>query len=119
MKTIHWVAVFAVLVIVILGASLLLAGGSGEPYFDKASPVKYFYSEQCSHCLAMKPILRELAAEGYRVAPFDVLTNQAYWTQYNIQGTPTWEGPTGERLVGEQSKESLRAFLARNGAKIK
>ncbi len=119
MKTIHWVALFVVVLVVLIGVSAYFANSNSEPYFDAASPVKYFYSPQCTHCIAMKPILRELAAEGYRVAPYDVLANTGYWTQYNINGTPTWLAANGDALVGEQTKDALGAFLASHGAKLK
>ncbi|MBI5177092.1 thioredoxin family protein [Candidatus Micrarchaeota archaeon] len=106
-----------VLVALLLAANGGLAGGKAA-YFDGKSPVKYFFSEQCSHCQAMKPILNSLARQGYRVAPFDVLAHPNYWDDYKITGTPTWVAANGERLEGEQTEAALGAWFDSHGARI-
>lgn len=102
-------------------ASITLAGclGGSEPYFDNASPVRYYFSEQCVHCVRMKPILRELAQEGFRVKPMDVGANPSLWQDIPNAGTPTWLADNGDRLTGEKSKETLKKWLESHGAKIK
>ena len=106
----------AVIVLVVLFA--FASAGAKIAYADDASPVMYFYQDSCSHCIAMKPILNELAAEGYRVKMMDVARNTNLWQTYKIEGTPTWVAANGERIVGEQSKEALRQWFDSHGAKI-
>ncbi len=91
----------------------------GKPYEDAFSPVMYFYSDTCSHCQAMKPILSNLAAKGFRLKPMDVRANPSYWQTYSVQGTPTWVASNGDRLVGEQGESYLEFWLESHGAKIK
>ena len=99
---------------------LILAGcTTGPPKFvNDASPVMYFESPKCHFCLQQKPILLELADEGFRVKDMDVLANPSYWQQYNITGTPTFVAGNGDRLVGLQAKDKLKDWLQEHGAKI-
>ncbi|MBI5036257.1 thioredoxin family protein [Candidatus Micrarchaeota archaeon] len=87
---------------------------------EKESPVLYFYSDGCHFCQLQKPILDELATEGFKVKKMDVAAHPDYWQQYFVQGTPTFiaNNGNGERLVGMQQKDVLAAWLERNGAKI-
>ncbi len=110
----------AIGIVVFFGGLAVMAQSAGaSSYTDSASPVMYFYSDTCSHCQAMKPILSNLAKKGFRVKPMDVRTNQAYWQQYSIEGTPTWIAANGDRIVGEQSQSYLEYWLEQHGAKIK
>lgn len=113
--------VLILIAVVVIGVGLFLLANSARAstsFADDASPVMYFYQESCVHCQAMKPILNELAGEGYRVKIMDVGTHAEYWTQYNISGTPTWVAANGDRLVGEQGKDGLRAWLDKHNARI-
>jgi thiol-disulfide isomerase/thioredoxin len=105
-------------IVVVVLAFALTSTGAKTPYADDKSPVMYFYSETCSHCIAMKPILAELAAEGYRVKMMNAGADASLWQTYSITGTPTWLAANNERIVGEQSKEALRAWFDAHGAKI-
>ncbi len=88
-------------------------------YFDNASPVLYFYQDSCTHCIAMKPILYQLADEGYRLKGINFASQPDLYTQYGVTGTPTFVGTnTGTRLDGEQNITALRQFLDDNKAKI-
>ncbi|MFQ5405942.1 MAG: thioredoxin family protein [Candidatus Micrarchaeia archaeon] len=108
------IAVFFVVLI------LLAGGSSGKVYEDDSSPVMYFYSPTCSHCIAMTPILEKLGSSGgFRVKPMNVKANPSYWTQYSVEGTPTWVAANGDRIVGEQTEVFLRVWLESHGAKIK
>lgn len=80
-------------------------------YFDENASVMYFYSELCSWCKKQAEILKELAAEGYRVKPMDVKAHPEYWEQYQIKGTPTFVGKNGDKAVGFQTKDKLKEFL--------
>lgn len=114
--------------IIIIFAVIVLAGWyffmfnssdqNGEVYFDDASPVMYFYSESCHWCQEQKPILQELADEGYRVKPMNVGAHPEYWSQYNIAGTPTFLAGSGDRLPGYTQKEELKQFFDEHNAKI-
>lgn len=116
--------------IIIIFAVVVLAGwyffmfnssgqdGQEELYFDSASPVMYFYSESCHWCQEQKPILQELADEGYRVNPMNVGAHPEYWSQYNIAGTPTFLAGNGDRLPGFTQKDELKQFFDDHNAKI-
>jgi len=80
-------------------------------YFDENAKVMYFYSDSCSWCIKEKAVLEELAKEGYRVKPMNVGKNQGYWAQYDIQGTPTFVAPDGQKMVGYKEKDELKVFL--------
>lgn len=83
-----------------------------EAYFDENANVMYFYSSSCSACIKQKPILEELAGEGYRVKPMNIQDDAESASQYNIKGTPEFISQNdGERLEGFQEKEPLRKWL--------
>ncbi len=105
-------------IIVVVAAFAFTSATAKPTYTDDRSPVMYFYQATCSHCIAMKPILTELAAEGYRVKFMDVGKDTSLWQKYNIEGTPTWIAANNDRIVGRQSKEALRAWFDSHGAKI-
>jgi thiol-disulfide isomerase/thioredoxin len=92
-------------------------GAAASTAFAEEANVLYFYSDACHFCQLQKPILNELAQEGYRVRPMDVVGNPRFWTQYNIEGTPTFIAENGDRLVGLQEKDDLRQFLDAHGGK--
>lgn len=84
-----------------------------ETYFDDSANVMYFYSPNCSHCIEEKPILEELATEGFRVKPMNTLDNPSVADQYKIKGTPEFISvKDGARLEGFQEKESLKKWLS-------
>ncbi len=107
-----------VAVLVLLGVFYYVGANSAPIYSSPNSPVMYFYQDDCPHCIAMHPIMLDLGAQGYRVKLMDAQTNPAYWSQYNIVGTPTWVAANGDRLIGEQSEAALQAWLNAHGAKI-
>jgi len=109
--------ILAVVVIAAIGMALF----KGPPAFaSDASPVYYFYRDDCHFCIQQKPILEELAAEGFRVKLMDVNKNPQYWQQYGITGTPTFmNSKTPEdRLSGLQPKDTLKVWLEKSGAKL-
>ncbi|HLC38119.1 MAG TPA: thioredoxin family protein [Candidatus Norongarragalinales archaeon] len=111
-------ALVAVIAIGIAAYFLTTTPSQTQNYADDASPVMYFYSESCKFCQQQKPILRELAEEGYRVKMMNVDGNPEYWAQYEISGTPTFLAGNGDRQVGLTQKDALRAWLQAHGAKI-
>ena len=83
-----------------------------EPYFDDSANVMYFYSPNCSFCIKEKPILADLAKEGYRVKPIDIQANPGFAIQYDVKGTPYFiSQKDGAKLNGFQEKEPLKKFL--------
>ncbi|VVB70567.1 Thioredoxin [uncultured archaeon] len=113
--------VLGIIVVFLVGMWYLSSGTSSNsvPYFSDASPVLYFYSDTCPHCIAMKPILQQLGSEGFRIKPMELQTHGSDFTKYNVPGTPTWVTVNNtERIEGETDIATLRAFLLRNNAKI-
>lgn len=115
-------------ILVIVGAVLIFGGTSKKPslpssnpqtnlttpaYFDENAKVMFFYSDYCGWCQKEKLVLEELAQDGYKVKPMDVGKNEDFWQKYNIEGTPTFVAPDGQRLVGYTEKEELKKFLDR------
>ncbi|MFA6049335.1 MAG: thioredoxin family protein [Candidatus Micrarchaeia archaeon] len=112
----------AILAIATLSLAAIIVAGclsAPKPYEDAASPVMYFYSDSCSHCLAMRPVLTKLSDRGFRIKPMDVKANPAYWDTYAIEGTPTWIAANGDRISGQQSEYVMETWLEAHGAKIK
>ncbi len=99
------------LALVIVIAFIFLPAPPKTAYFNENASVMYFYSPTCHWCIEQTPILEELANEGYTVKPMDVKRNRGYWDEYDIDGTPMFIAPDGERLVGYQKKGILKAFL--------
>ncbi|MFH1106271.1 MAG: thioredoxin family protein [Candidatus Micrarchaeota archaeon] len=111
-------AAAALIVILVIVGYLAMQAGEGA-YFDDASPVMYFHSANCHFCQEQKPILQELAAQGYRVKSMDVGIHPEYWKQYSIEGTPTFLAANGDSKVGLTERTELEAWLASHGARIK
>ncbi|HLB95942.1 MAG TPA: thioredoxin fold domain-containing protein [Patescibacteria group bacterium] len=85
---------------------------TGAPaYFAEDAKVSYFYSEYCHWCQKEKEVLAELAKEGYRVKPMNLGEKPDLAQGFNVTGTPTFIAENGERLVGYQTKEPLKAWL--------
>ena len=73
-----------------------------------------FWAEWCGPCLAIAPVLEEIAEEyaaQMKVAKLDVGSNNAVATQYGVMYIPTMilfvDGEPVERLVGALTKSSL------------
>jgi len=85
---------------------------SQPAYFDQNAKVMFFYSDSCPHCQREKSeVLEPLGAEGYKVKPMNVGENPAVGQQFNISGVPTFVAENGDRLVGYQTKDALKAWL--------
>ncbi|MEM7823872.1 MAG: thioredoxin family protein [Candidatus Aenigmatarchaeota archaeon] len=80
-------------------------------YFDNNASVMFFYQDGCPWCAKEMTVLERLAKDGYRVKPMHLDTNPEYWTEYNIQVTPTFIGPDGARLNGYHDTDALKGFL--------
>lgn len=86
--------------------------GAQPSYFSADAKVAYFYSDFCHWCQKEKTeVLEPLAKEGYKVKPMNVGENADMAKINNITGTPTFVASNGDRLVGFQDKDKLKAFL--------
>lgn len=100
---------------------------AGEAVAEKAaesvSAVFYeFYSETCSHCIAMKPVVEEFRKkhEGkfgkFLLVPFDTASNISKFHEFRVSGTPTFVitddgGKEVDRVAGELTLEALEKFM--------
>lgn len=113
--------IFGGILAVVVVAAVAMALFKGPPaYASDASSVMYFYRDDCSFCIKQKPILEELAQEGFRVKLMDVGRNPTYWQTYGITGTPAFVNSKQmeDRLEGLQPKDTLKVWLEKSGAKI-
>jgi len=96
----------------VAGTETSAGTSTGTPaYFDDNAKVMFFYSDGCSWCTKEKDVLEVLAKDGYKVKPMDVGKNQNYWTDYKINGTPTFIAANGERLEGYNELDPLKTWL--------
>ena len=76
---------------------------------------KYFSATWCGPCKQFKPIMKELASEGYNIEFIDGDENKEEAIKYNIRSVPTTIILEGEnfsyhetnRIVGVRSKEEM------------
>lgn len=76
----------------------------------------YFFSPTCVHCKAFTPKLMTIADElDIQINQYNLLEYEAGWDDYAIEATPTLiyfnDGKEVNRLVGDATEESARAFL--------
>lgn len=76
------------------------------------------WAQWCGPCLAMSPIVEQLATEYEGKAVIGKLNiddNPETPTNYNVRGIPTFlifkGGELKDRVIGMQSKESLKAKI--------
>jgi thioredoxin 1 len=79
-----------------------------------------FWAEWCGPCRMLSPIIDELAVEfagRVKVGKLNVDQNSSIAERYGIRGIPTLiifkNGGIVEQIVGVQSKEALKAALAK------
>jgi|TARA_B100000900_G_C20292027_1_gene598506 thiol-disulfide isomerase/thioredoxin len=76
---------------------------------------KYFSATWCGPCKQFKPIMEELASEGYNIEFIDGDENREEAMKYNIRSVPTTIILEGEafsyhesaRIVGVRTKEEM------------
>ena len=77
--------------------------------------VKFFNATWCGPCKAFKPIMQEVANDGYSIEFIDVDQSQETATKYGIRSVPTTvieeNGIEVNRFVGAIPKDQVIAKL--------
>ena len=72
---------------------------------------KYFTATWCGPCKTFKPIMNEVAGEGYSIQFIDIDQNQSLATKYRVSSVPTTvieeNGIEVDRFVGALPKHSV------------
>ena len=72
---------------------------------------KYFSAVWCGPCKAFKPIMNEIAGEGYSIEFIDVDQEQNKATKYGVRSVPTvvieQDGQEISRFVGALPKQQV------------
>ncbi|WP_042349919.1 thioredoxin family protein [Bacillus massiliigorillae] len=79
----------------------------------------YFFSPECSHCVAATPKLMTAAKDkGINVNQYNLNEFEDGWDQYNIESTPTLvvyeDGKEVDRKLGDDSEEAFNEYLAQH-----
>jgi thioredoxin 1 len=73
--------------------------------------MKYFSAVWCGPCKAFKPIMNEIAGEGYSIEFIDVDQEQNKATKYGVRSVPTVvieeNGIEVDRFVGSIPKQMV------------
>ena len=77
---------------------------------------KYFSATWCGPCKQFKPIMKELASEGYDITFIDIDENEGLARQYNVRSVPTTiieervmpkHNNIVNTIIGRRSKEEM------------
>ncbi len=87
---------------------------------DSKDPVLVeFYTDTCSICKTMAPVLGKLAIQGQsaiRMCKINAQNNQSLAETYNVRGVPTFvlfkDGHMQDSTAGGMDEEEMRAWLA-------
>lgn len=113
-------AIIAFILLVIVFATIIafLAAPEEEKKVSlniSQDKILYFYSDTCHFCQQQKPILEELEKEGVVFEYMNVGENKSYFTDYKLEGTPTFIFKSMDnKLVGLQTKEALKKYWEDN-----
>ncbi len=73
--------------------------------------MKYFSAVWCGPCKAFKPVMNEIAGEGYSIEFIDVDQEQNKATKYGVRSVPTVvieeNGLEVDRFVGSIPKQMI------------
>ena len=73
--------------------------------------MKYFSATWCGPCKAFKPIMNEVASEGYSIEFIDVDQEQNKATKYGVRSVPTVvieeDGIEVDRFIGSMPKQQV------------
>ena len=77
--------------------------------------MKYFSATWCGPCKTFKPIMNEIAGEGYSVQFIDVDQSQDLAAKHNVRSVPTTvieeNGVEVDRIIGSVSKQQVMGKL--------
>ena len=77
--------------------------------------MKYFSATWCGPCKTFKPIMNEIAGEGYSVQVIDIDQQQDLAARYNVRSVPTTiieqDGIEVDRIIGSVSKQQVLSKL--------
>ena len=77
--------------------------------------MKYFSATWCGPCKVFKPVMNEIAGEGYSVQFIDVDQSQDLAVKYGVRSVPTTVIEEGgievDRIVGSVSKQQVMSKL--------
>ena len=78
--------------------------------------MKYFSATWCGPCKSFKPVMNEIANEGYSVQFIDIDQSSNMATQYSVMSVPTViieeNGVEVDRFVGSMSKQMVLERLS-------
>ena len=73
--------------------------------------LKYFSATWCGPCQTFKPVMNEIAGEGYSVQFIDIDQSSSVAEQYNVRSVPTVvieeNGIEVDRFIGAISKQAV------------
>jgi len=73
--------------------------------------IKYFSATWCGPCKSFKPVMNEIASEGYSVQFIDIEQSSNTATQYSVRSVPTViieeNGVEVDRFVGSIPKQQV------------
>ena len=77
--------------------------------------MKYFSATWCGPCKVFKPVMNEIAGEGYHVEFIDIDNLSDLASKYNVRSVPTVVIEEGgvevDRIVGSVSKQQVMGKL--------
>ena len=78
--------------------------------------MKYFSATWCGPCKSFKPVMNEIAGEGYHVEFIDIDNLSDLAQQYNVRSVPTVvieeNGSEVNRLIGATTKQIVLENLS-------
>ena len=78
--------------------------------------IKYFSATWCGPCQTFKPVMNEIASEGYSVQFIDIDQSPNTATQYSVMSVPTViieeNGVEVDRFVGSMPKQMILERLS-------
>jgi len=77
--------------------------------------MKYFSATWCGPCKVFKPVMNEIAGEGYHVEFIDIDNLSDLANKYNVRSVPTTvieeNGIEVDRIIGSVSKQQVMSKL--------
>ena len=78
--------------------------------------IKYFTAKWCGPCQSFKPVMNEIANEGYSVQFIDIDQSRNMAIQYSVMSVPTViieeNGVEVDRFVGSMPKQMVLERLS-------